>query len=104
MSELRQRLSATVEADLLEAGRAAVAAGEAGSLSAWVNGALRRQADHDRRMRAMDSFLAEYEAEHGEITDEEIAAATRATRARAIVVRGASPPASSRGKRGRGVG
>ncbi|MBA3742423.1 hypothetical protein [Sporichthya sp.] len=94
MSELRQRLSATVEADLLAAGRDAVAAGEAESLSAWVNAALRRQADHDRRMRALDAFLAEYEAEQGEITEEEMAAAARAMRARAVVVRG---------KRGRGV-
>lgn len=88
MSERRQRLSATVEADLLEAGRAAVAAGEADSLSAWVNAALRRQAEHDVRMRAMDVFLTEYEAEHGEITDEEMAAARRNARARAVVVRG----------------
>ncbi len=89
MSELRQRLSATVEADLLEAGRAAVAAGEAESLSAWVNGALRRQADHDSRMRALDEFIKAYEAEHGVITDEEIADVTRRTRARAVVVRAA---------------
>jgi hypothetical protein len=44
----RERLSATVEAELLAAGRAAVAEGRAESLSAWVNDALRRQADHDR--------------------------------------------------------
>lgn len=94
MTEHRQRLSATVEADLLAAGREAVAAGEAESLSAWVNAALRRQADHDRRMRAFDVFLAEYEAEHGEITEEEMAAAARTMRSRAVVVRG---------KRGRGV-
>lgn len=90
----RERLSATVEADLLEAGRAAVAAGEAESLSAWVNAALRRQAEHDLRMRALSAFIAEYEADHGEITEEEMASAARAMRSRAVVVRG---------KRGRGV-
>lgn len=83
----RGRLSATVEPELLEAGRAAVAAGRAESLSAWVNEALARQAAHDRRTRALDAFLAAFEAEHGEITDEEIAAATRRTRGRAVVVR-----------------
>lgn len=94
--QLKQRLSASVDADLLEAGQAAVEAGEAGSLSAWVNEALRRQADHDRRLRALDAFLAAYEAEHGEITDAEIAEATRRARARAVVVRGepaSGPPA-----------
>lgn len=87
----RQRLSATVEADVLQAGRAAVSEGRAENLSAWVNDALRRQVDHDRRMRALDDFLDGYEAEHGEITDEEIRNATRRTRARAVVVRTSGP-------------
>jgi hypothetical protein len=83
----RARLSATVEADVLTAGKIAVSEGRAESLSAWVNEALRRQADHDRRLRALDDFIAGYEAEHGEITDAEIDAATRQTRARATVIR-----------------
>jgi hypothetical protein len=83
----RERLSASVEADLLAAGRAEVAAGRAENLSAWVNEALARQAAHDQRMRALDDFLAAFEAEHGEITDEEMAAATRRARGRAVVVR-----------------
>ena len=99
----RERLSATVDRELLAAGRAAVAEGRAESLSAWINEALRRQADHDRRMQAFDAFLAEYEAEHGTITDEEIEAAARRARARATVVRGPTDtgqrPASRR-KRG----
>src|SRR5437016_5136151 len=95
----RQRLSATVEAELLAAGRAAVADGRAESLSAWVNAALRRQADHDRRMRALDDFLETYEAEHGEISEEEMRAATRRTRARATVVR--TPTAERGASKGR---
>ncbi|MBW3604718.1 MAG: hypothetical protein KY460_07360 [Actinobacteria bacterium] len=83
----KQRLSATVEADLLAAGRTAVAEGRARNLSAWVNDALKRQAEHDRRMAALDRFLESYESEHGEITDSEIRDATRRTRARAVVVR-----------------
>jgi hypothetical protein len=90
MSELRQRLSATVEAEVLEAGHAAVAAGRADSLSAWVNAALRRQAEHDRRMAALDEFLEGYEAEHGVITEAEMADAARRGRSRAVVVR--TPP------------
>ena len=64
----KQRLSASVDADLVEAAHAAVAGGRAENLSAWVNEALRRQVDHDRRMQALDDFLAAYESEHGEIT------------------------------------
>ena len=87
----RERLSATVEADMLAAGRAEVAQGRAESLSAWVNDALRRQVEHDRRMKALDDFLDRYETDHGEITEEEIREATRRTRERAVVVRAPSP-------------
>lgn len=56
-------------------------------MSGWVNGALRRQVDHDRRMQGLDEFLDAYEAEHGVISPEEIREATRVTRARAVLVR-----------------
>jgi len=84
----KRRLSVTIDADLIAAGQAAVAAGEAESVSAWVNEALRLKAEQDRRLRALDQFIAAYEAEHGEITDEEMDAAVRSMRERAIVVRG----------------
>jgi len=87
----KSRLSVTIDADLIEAGQAAVAAGEAESVSAWVNEALRLKAEQDRRLRALDQFIAAYEAEHGEITDEEMDAAVRSMRERAIVVRGGAP-------------
>jgi hypothetical protein len=82
----RERLSATVEGELLDAGRQAVAEGRADSLSAWVNDALRRQAEHDLRMKALDGFLAEYEAVHGEITATEMHEATRTTQRRSVAV------------------
>ena len=66
----------------------AVTGGHAESISAWVNDALRLKADHDRRLRALDDFLAAYEAEHGSITDDEMRDAARRARERAIVVRG----------------
>jgi hypothetical protein len=83
----KQRLSASVDAEVLAAAQSAVDEGRAVNLSAWVNEALRRQADHDRRMQALDEFLAAYEAEHGVITDDEIRAASRRARERATVVR-----------------
>jgi hypothetical protein len=88
----RERLSATVESDALAAGRAAVASGRAPSLRAWVNSALVRQAEHDVRLAALEELVAEYEATCGEITADEIAAASRSTRARAVVVRPSDPP------------
>jgi hypothetical protein len=39
-------------------------------------------------MQALDQFLHAYEAEHGVITEEEIGAASRRARARALVIRG----------------
>lgn len=72
---------------MLKAGRHAVAEGRAESLSAWVNDALARQAEHDRRMTALGQFIRGFEAEHGVISDEEIRAARRHFRARGITVR-----------------
>jgi hypothetical protein len=96
----KQRLSASVDADLVAVGQDAVAQGQAESLSAWVNDALRLKAAHDRRMRALDEFVAAYEAEHGEITGEEMREAARRARGRAVVVRaepGPGRPAAGRG-------
>lgn len=89
---IKQRLSASVDAELVAVAQEAVAAGQAENVSAWVNDALRLKADHDRRLQAVDEFLAAYEAEHGEITDEEIREAARSARGRAVVVRGKPEP------------
>jgi Arc/MetJ-type ribon-helix-helix transcriptional regulator len=98
---IKQRLSASVDAELVAVAQEAVAAGQAENVSAWVNDALRLKADHDRRLRAVDEFLAAYEAEHGEITDEEIREAARSARGRAVVVRGKPEPRDQR-KQGHG--
>jgi hypothetical protein len=90
----KQRLSASVDAAVLAAAQAAVSDGRATNISAWVNEALHRQAAHDVRMRALDSFLLAYEAEHGVISEDEIRAASRLARAKAVVVRGAKRAAA----------
>lgn len=84
----KERLSASVDTDLMAAARDAVARGRAESVSAWVNEALVLKAEHDRRLAAIDDFLAAYEAEHGEITEQEMRDASRRARSRAVVVRG----------------
>jgi Arc/MetJ-type ribon-helix-helix transcriptional regulator len=84
----KSRVTVTVDDEALGAARDAVSGGEAESLSSWVNSALLEKAARERRSAALRAAIAEYEAEHGEITDEEIAAQLRADRAGAIVVRG----------------
>ena len=96
----KQRLSASVDADLLAVAQEAVAQGQADSVSAWINDALRLKAAHDRRLQALDNFLTAFEAEHGEITDEEMREAARNARGRAVVVR--STPQSRRAGTARG--
>lgn len=97
----KERLTVTVDPELVRAGQEAVAAGRAESLSGWVNLALAERAEKERRLRAMADALSAYEAEFGEISPEEMAAQERADRAAARVVRGAAPrPAPRRGRRG----
>lgn len=92
------RLSASVDPEVITAAQDAVDAGRADNISAWVNQALHRQAEHDRRMHALDEFLAQYEADEGVITEEEMAAAARNARARALVVRSARRGVETRSK------
>jgi Arc/MetJ-type ribon-helix-helix transcriptional regulator len=84
----KKRLSASVDASLLRAAEHAVEEDRAPSLSAWVNDALRAKLEQERRLAALTQFVETYEAEHGEITEEEMEAALRGARARAIIVRG----------------
>src|SRR5436190_6368806 len=85
---IKQRLSASVDAELLAAAHEAAKRGRARNVSAWVNDALRLKLEHDRRLRALASFVGAYEAEHGEITAEEVQAAARRASGRAVTVRG----------------
>ena len=85
----KRRMSASVDADVLGAAERALRRGE--TLSAWVNEALRLKLEHDRRLEALAAFIAAHEAEHGEITEEEMRAVSRRARARAISVRSLGP-------------
>ena len=100
---MKERLSASVDADLVAAAQEAVAQGRAESVSAWVNEALRLKAEHDQRLRALEEFVTAFEAEHGEITEAEMHEAARRTRGRAVVVRGEPGPARKGGPGERGA-
>src|SRR5687767_9553535 len=85
MTMRKARLTVTVDRALVRAATEAVAAGQADSLSGWVNLALAERAEKDRRLRAMEEAVADYEREHGVITSEEIAWQQREDRRRAII-------------------
>jgi len=84
----KERMTVTVDAELIEAGNRAVRAGRADSLSSWVNDALTERDQRERRLRAMAEAVAAYERLHGVITDEEMIAQERADQKAAIVIRG----------------
>ncbi len=92
----KQRLTVSVDKEFAVAGAAAVAAGRAESVSAWVNDALADKAAKDRRLSALAVAVAAFEAEHGVISADEITEQTRADRDAAAAVR-------SRAKRGKGA-
>ncbi len=101
MTARKQRLTVTIDPDLVEAGNRAVSAGQAASLSGWVNEALAERAVRDRRLQSLSAAIADYEAEFGEITSEEVSAQRRADREAAVVVRGRGGRAA--GRKGRGA-
>lgn len=82
----------TVDPELVEAANRAVASGSADSLSAWVSAALTDRARRDQQLARLGDAIADYEAEFGEITPEEIAKQRRSDRQHAVVVRGARRP------------
>ncbi len=88
MRPRKQRLTVTVDPELVEAGTRAVATGAAESVSAWVSIALTEKALRDQQLARLRDAVEDYEAEFGEITAEEIATRQRSDREDAIVVRG----------------
>lgn len=99
MTPRKRRLTVTVDPELVEAGNRAVACGAADSLSAWVSMALSDKARRDQQLQHLREAIADYEAEFGEITPEEVAAQQRADREDAVVVRGRRTGAASRASR-----
>lgn len=91
MTSRKERLTVTVDPDLIHAGNHAVAEGRAESLSAWVNAALAEKAAKERRLAALAEAVAAYEKKHGPILAQELAEQARADREAAIVVRGKRP-------------
>jgi hypothetical protein len=83
----KERLTVTVDSELIQAANQAVAEKRVSSLSGWVNLALAERAAKERRLRALTEALAAYEAQFGEITLAEVEAQHRADRRNATTVR-----------------
>lgn len=103
MTQRKERLTVTVDPDLVEAAQRAVREGRAESLSGWVNAALGDRATRDRRLETLAQVVADYEAEFGQISAEEMESLQRADREAAVVVRGERSGASRSGRRGKGA-
>ncbi len=86
----KQRLTVTVDPDVVDAGHRAVEAGAADSLSGWVNAALDDRVRRDQKLEQLAAAVADFEREFGEITADEIADQRRSDRDDATVVRGAA--------------
>ena len=100
MTQRKERLTVTVDRDLLDAAHQAVSTGRAESVSAWVSLALAERTAKERRLSALADAVASYEADFGEISEQEMAEQARVDRTSAVVVRG-SP---QRVRKGRGKG
>ena len=87
MSAKKQRLTVTVDPELLQAGQRAVEAGQAESVSSWVSAALEDKVRRDHKLALLAAAIGDYEQEFGEITADEIRAQQRADREEAVVVR-----------------
>lgn len=96
----KQRLTVTVDPELIEAGRRAVDSGQAESVSGWVSVALEEKLRRDRKLALLAVAVADYEKEFGEIAAEEIEAQRRADRQDAAVVRGRRRDATRQARSG----
>ena len=88
MRRTKERVTLTLDRELVEAAGQAVRSGRADSLSGWINQALSEKVARERRLRGLSAAIAAYESEFGDITEAEMDAQRRADRREALVVRG----------------
>lgn len=98
MTARKQRLTVTVDPELVEAGQRAVETGEAASVSGWVSSALEEKIRRDRKLALLAVAVADYEKEFGAISVDEIVTQRRADRENATVVRGRRKPVPRKAK------
>jgi metal-responsive CopG/Arc/MetJ family transcriptional regulator len=87
----KERVTVTIDSELLKAANRAVSEKRVASLSGWVNLALAERAAKEQRLRALADAVAQYEEEFGQISSAELVAQQRADRRNAVVVRQRRP-------------
>ncbi len=87
VSMSKRRVTITVDEGLVDEAVAAVAQGRVESVSAWVNEAMSDRLARDRRLQALAELVSGYEAEHGEISDDELAEQAQSDRDAAAAAR-----------------
>ena len=68
----KQRVTVTVDEELLQEASTAVSEGRSRSVSEWIGEAMAQRRDRDQRLAVLRRLVSEYEAEHGVISDDEI--------------------------------
>ncbi len=83
----KRRITVTVDQEALDEALAAVDAGRAESVSAWISDAMEQRRIREQRLHLLSELIADYEAEHGEITDDELAQQEQTDRDAAAMAR-----------------
>jgi hypothetical protein len=86
MSARKERVTVTLDPEVIRAGNIAVEAGRAVSLSAWINAALSEQVFKEKKLKAMAEAVKAYESEFGAFTKEELEERRRLDRENSILV------------------
>ena len=82
----KRRITVTLDDAQVERIREAVSEGRVDSVSAFVARAIEDRIVEDAKLAELAEFIAEYEAEHGEITAEEMAEQERRDHAASAAV------------------
>ncbi len=70
---MNQRITITLDKALAEAAQLAVGEGRSSSVSAYIGEAVELRVKRDARLAALSELVNEYEQQHGDISDSELA-------------------------------
>ena len=83
----KKRVTVTVDEQVLQIAAQAVRDGDADSVSSWINDAMIDRRAKQQRLAELGNMIADYEAEHGVITADEIERQQQVDRDAAALVR-----------------
>lgn len=83
----KRRVTITVDEEILQVAAQAVSDGDADSVSSWISDAMVHRRATELRLVALSHMVADYEAQHGAITADELNQQAQADRDAAAMVR-----------------